>query len=248
MRCSVSLSMLASLAVATAAAQTGAYPPAATNAEATAGRAIVAGAFSPPPGSQVQPQAAACLNCHGADGAGDAAAGFPRLTGQSFFYLFKSMQDYASGIRDNAIMSPIARALTETQRRDVAAYSQSLPNAAWSGRPDTPVRQLQRGATLAALGDAAIAVQGCSNCHGPAGAGLPPVYPWLGGQHAAYLEAQLQAWKSGARGGDAMAVMSNIAQRLSDADITAVSAYYASLRTQPIESSSASPSTQPSRR
>ena len=70
----------------------------------------------------------------------------------------------------------------------------------------------------------------------------------LGGQHAAYLEAQLQAWKSGARGGDAMAVMSNIAQRLSDADITAVSAYYASLRTQPIESSSASPSTQPSRR
>mgnify|MGYP003338657138 CR=1 FL=1 len=132
-----------------------------------------------------------------------------------------------------SISSPIARALTETQRRDVAAYYQSLPNAAWSGRPDTPVRQLQRGATLAALGDAAIAVQGCINCHGPAGAGLPPVYPWLGGQHAAYLEAQLQAWKSGARGGDAMAVMSNIAQRLSDADITAVSAYYASLRTQP---------------
>ena len=72
------------------------------------GKAVVVGA----PG--IAP-AQACVNCHGIDGKGDFAAGFPRLAGQSSDYLFHALQAYAAGTRNNQIMSPIAKSLSEGQ-------------------------------------------------------------------------------------------------------------------------------------
>jgi cytochrome c553 len=71
-------------------------------------------------------------------------------------------------------------------------------------------------------------VPACAGCHSPNGAGIPAQYPRIGSQHAEYTEAQLVAFRAGARNNSAP--MSAIAARLSDAEIKAVADYMAGLR------------------
>ncbi len=70
--------------------------------------------------------AAQCQACHGAHGEGMAAAHVPRIAGQSADYLEKQLRDYASGSRANPIMVNFAKALTEPQRKELAAYYATL--------------------------------------------------------------------------------------------------------------------------
>jgi len=199
------------------------------NADVEAGRSIVVGAYTF--GQTPQPQQGNCFQCHGMDGKGDQAAAFPRLTDQSYKYLYESLRNFASGVRNNPIMTPIAKALSDQQKRDVAAYYAAQKDAPYGARPETDPDTLQYGAALAAVGSATRGVQGCINCHGPAGVGLPPTYPFLAGQYANYIQSQLKAWKSGQRrDGAAGGIMEYIAKRLTDEDIRAVSLYYASIR------------------
>ncbi len=196
------------------------------------GKAVVVGA----PG--IAP-AQACVNCHGVDGKGDFAAGFPRLAGQSRDYLFHSLQAYATGTRRNDIMSPIAKSLSEGQMLNVAAYYASLEATAWqpglSGDPEL----LQYGAALSSIGSATLGIQGCINCHGPAGQGLPPNYPYLAGQPAAFITARLRDYQSmpAGRGTPLQELMSHIAKRMDSREIEALSQYFASIAPRPVEAS-----------
>ena len=142
------------------------------------------------------------------------------------------MKDYASGARQNAVMTPIAKALDDQQMRDVSAYYAAQKEAPSAPQPMVETHLLQHGAALSAVGHAERGLQACINCHGPHGVGLAPTYPYLAGQYANYLEAQLNAWKSGQRKSDRLVgqVMENIAKQMTDEDIRAVSAYYASVR------------------
>jgi cytochrome c553 len=193
------------------------------------GRAIVVAAAGVGPGG-------ACFQCHGMDGKGDAAAAFPRLSGQVYKYLYDSMKDYASGARQNPIMTPIAQGLSDQQIRDVSAYYAAQEQAPFISPEAAAPRLLQHGGALAAIGSSERGIQGCINCHGPAGAGLPPTYPYLAGQYAMYMEAQLNSWKGGARKSDRLSAvaMEDIARRMTDEDIRAVSLYYASIRPQTV--------------
>ena len=57
------------------------------------------------------PAAAACVTCHGADGMGLAAAGFPRLAGLPAAYLSKQLHDLKQGgSREHPVMKGIADA------------------------------------------------------------------------------------------------------------------------------------------
>lgn len=71
--------------------------------------------------------------------------------------------------------------------------------------------------------------QACATCHGPLGIATAPDAPHLAGQPDMYLAAQLRAYRSGAR---QHPVMNVIAKPLSDADIAALAAWYASLRVE----------------
>jgi cytochrome c553 len=173
--------------------------------------------------------AAVCQGCHGAQGEGNAAVGAPRIAGQSAHYLEKQLRDYASGARENAVMLGIAKALSDADRTGVAAFysTQKTPFAAAGIAPGGT--QLARGHELAHQGAEAVRVQACDNCHGPDGSGVPYSAPYLAGQSAAYLATQLKLWKQGTRKNDAGKLMASVAVRLDDADIAAVTAYYASL-------------------
>jgi cytochrome c553 len=89
-----------------------------------------------------------------------------------------------------------------------------------------PVGSLRRGAALVGSGGRSGAP--CTSCHGPdlKGAGDAPR---LAGRSAPYLARMLWDIKTGARGGPAVAPRRAPTAGLSEADITDVVAYLASL-------------------
>src|ERR1700679_2801763 len=66
--------------------------------------------------------AIACARCHGYDGASDGSGAFPILAGQSVYYLTAQLRNFASGGRQNALMSSIAKGLTDEEMQSVAQY------------------------------------------------------------------------------------------------------------------------------
>jgi cytochrome c553 len=64
----------------------------------------------------------ACFSCHGLQGQGDAGGAFPRLAGLDTHYFARQMNDYVSGARSNAVMTPIAQQLSPADRQSVAFY------------------------------------------------------------------------------------------------------------------------------
>lgn len=172
--------------------------------------------------------APACAQCHAFNGVSDASGAFPRITGQSAYYLAKQLRDFTSGVRSNAIMSPIAKALSPQDITDVAAYfaAASAPFPALAN-PDPAL--VKRGEELAKVGSAARGIQACDNCHGPGAVGEPPAIPYLAGQYAFYIAFELRMWQRGLRKSSAEA-MGVLAKKLTDEEITAVSLYYQQVR------------------
>lgn len=167
--------------------------------------------------------ATACIACHGANGEGNASAGYPRLAGLGAAYLAKQLHNYQSGSRQNPVMQPFARAMSDSEIRNVAAYYASLDPKAGS----STTTGNQAGQQLAVRGDWDNTVPACISCHGPGGRGIDPAFPALAGQHASYITSQLQAWRNGKRHNDENDLMKVVAERLSPAQIDAVADYFA---------------------
>ena len=173
--------------------------------------------------------AAPCLTCHGPDGAGVAAAGYPRIAGLDADQMIRQLQNFRDGSRDNPIMKPMAAALSDAEIAAVSAYYAALPvpsveAAAPSGDAAKTARDLVE------IGDwHERSLPGCARCHGPDGNGIGAYFPGLAGQHALYIENQLKAWQGGQRKNDQLGLMKAVADRLSAEEITAVAAWYAAL-------------------
>ncbi|AIN59120.1 cytochrome c [Pseudomonas soli] len=172
------------------------------------------------------PAAMACLGCHGPDGKGIAAAGFPRLAGLPAGYLSKQLQDFRSGSRKQAVMEPLAKALDDAEIEAISAYLAKLPA---DTAPDTRRQQIATDpvARLAIYGDWSRKIPGCVQCHGPGGSGVGEHFPPLAGQPAGYLVAQLNAWRDGSRSNDPNQLMVDVAKAMTDAEVKAVADYFA---------------------
>jgi cytochrome c553 len=72
-------------------------------------------------------------------------------------------------------------------------------------------------------------VQACNGCHGPDGIGVLHAAPYLAGQSAEYLASALRAYQEDTRRNDAGELMRSIARQLAEADVVAVSGYFASV-------------------
>lgn len=173
---------------------------------------------------------APCSSCHGPDGSGNRAAGFPRLAGVGARYLAEQLDAFASGARANPIMQPIAAALSRDQRHALADYysEQAVP-AADSQAGSGGTHENTAGRELAEHGRWADGVPACVQCHGPGGTGVGEHFPPLAGQPAAYIENQLRAWRKDARPGGPMDLMGAIADRLQERDLAPVARYFAAL-------------------
>lgn len=178
--------------------------------------------------------AAPCMACHGADGAGIAAIGNPRLAGLDAAYLARQLDDYANGTRVNPVMQPNAKALSVAERMALARYYSALPVPAHAAAAaNDPV-----GERLALHGDWSRQLPGCVQCHGPGGVGVGANFPPLAGQGAGYIAAQLHAWQAGTRHNDPLGLMRHVAQALTPQEITAVSVWFAA---QPLPAAGAKP-------
>lgn len=163
-----------------------------------------------------------CGACHGVDG-NSPVANFPKLAGQGQRYLLKQMQDIKSGARPVVEMTGMLDPLSDQDMADIAAYYAAQKTIVGAADP----KLVERGEDLFRGGKLAEGMPACIGCHSPDGSGIATAgYPHLGGQHADYTAKQLTAFREGERSndGDSM-IMRDIAAKLSNKDIEALSAY-----------------------
>ena len=168
--------------------------------------------------------AGACAACHGADGNSGTSVN-PILAQQHPQYLVKQLQEFKSGKRANAVMSGMAATLSDEDMKNVAYWLHSK-TAKPGFAKDKELVALGERIYRGGIADRQVAA--CAGCHSPNGAGIPAQYPRLGGQHADYLSAQLSGFRDGLRKNNLQ--MSQVAAKLNDREIKAVSDYIAGLR------------------
>ena len=174
-------------------------------------------------------KAAACGACHGMDG-NPSDKRYPKLAGQNEAYIARQISLFKSQKRQNPIMMGFAATQSDQDMHDIGAYfagKASIPGVADD-------KLVERGQALYRGGDSKLGVPACMACHGPDGRGMAGAgFPQLAGQWTDYVATKLKEWKAGTTwGDDANAkVMPTIAQKLSDADITALASYVEGLHT-----------------
>lgn len=184
-----------------------------------------------------QGKVAVCVACHGPDG-NSLADMWPKLAGQLPDYIVKQLRDFKAGRRADEQMSPQVANLAESDMPDIAAYfaAQTIN----PGVSDLSLRAKGEQIYLKGKGRP-TPVTACVGCHGPTGAGnkdwnktwskVPVVLaPAIGGQHAAYIDKQLKAYRLGVRSNDPARVMRDVAHGLNDEEIGALATYVAGLR------------------
>jgi cytochrome c553 len=172
-----------------------------------------------------------CALCHDTDGNASAHKNWPKLAGQNLNYLLKQLHDF-NPKRDprhgryNPIMSTLVASLSESEKIKIASYYAGL-----QGNIDTAAtNSLSLGQRLYRGGDFNKGIPACLACHDPAGLGNPPAgFPRLSGQHAAYIESQLKAFRDGSRHNDKYQIMEIISQKMSDIEIQALANYISGL-------------------
>jgi cytochrome c553 len=188
------------------------------------------------------PAALACVTCHGADLRGNPELAAPRIAGLPEDYIAKQLHDFRAGTRHNELMQPVARALTADEIAAVAKDFSLLPKV--NVLADMPLRPApDTAAWLAMRGAWERNIPPCTSCHGANGMGVGNTFPPLAGQSAAYLAAQLHAFKNGAKNekpgrkkqmvmaakrfNDPNGLMRHIAASLTDAEIKMLAEYFA---------------------
>ncbi len=159
-----------------------------------------------------------CTMCHGDRGLSNANT--PNLAGQYAPAIYKQLQDYKSGARTNAIMSPRVTDLTDQDMRDLAAYYSYLPRL-------PPYHPVDAGPApqIVVHGAPLRNIPPCATCHGTIGYKIGT--EWLEGESAVYLRTQLEAFASGTRHNDISEQMRNIARGMTPTEIEQAAAYYA---------------------
>lgn len=180
--------------------------------------------------------ATACGGCHGEKALGMDAMGAPRLANIGQIYVIKQLDDFAADQRispgGGAAMNDVAKALSEQDRRDVAAYLDSVdyetePSDLKALAADgVKVGDPKKGKIIMTKGIKPL-VPACQDCHGFSG--RAPNIPAIHQQKYVYLVNQLNTFRDGSRANDhtvyKVGIMRGIAKKLSDQNIADIAAY-----------------------
>lgn len=173
-----------------------------------------------------QAKSTACVACHGQNGNSTNPA-WPKIAGQHAPYIAKELRDLKAGQgRTSPLMVPIVAGLNEQDMKDLAAYfaGQQMQG----GYANEKYADL--GEKIYRSGNFESGFAACMSCHGPAGSGNPlGRIPRLSGQHADYTATQLKSFRSGERSNDPYGIMRDVAKRMTDEEIRAVSEYISGL-------------------
>lgn len=162
-----------------------------------------------------------CSGCHGARGNSQSQY-YPSLASQPAPYIAAQLHAFASGLRNNPNMGPLAMTMNP---REIALLSNYFAK-----QPATDNRFFEPDAALREKGRTLVTNAGCAACHGDTLMGRDQ-FPRLAGQGYDYLLKQLDAFASGARN-EPTGTMKQIAQAASPADRKAMVTYLASMGPQ----------------
>ena len=121
-----------------------------------------------------------CIACHGIDGNSLISAN-PKLGGQHAAYILKQLENFKSGLRENAVMAGMVVNLTEQEMINLALYF-SEQNILLSKARNNGVGSLGEKIFRAGIKNKGVAA--CASCHGPSGHGIPDKYPRLNAVHS----------------------------------------------------------------
>jgi cytochrome c553 len=192
-----------------------------------AGAAATDAAMDTAPPDTLERRIAACTSCHGAREKADVF--FPRIAGKPAGYLYNQLINFREGRRQYPLMTYMVEHLPDAYLHEIADYFAARhppPPPAQGGNATAAV--LERGRALVENGDKKTGVPACIACHGAQLAGVVPAVPGLLGLPRDYINAQFGAWKNRVRRARAPDCMAEIATRLGDSDIAAISSWLAS--------------------
>lgn len=170
----------------------------------------------------------ACTACHGAEGRAAPDGYYPRIAGKPAGYLYNQLLNFRDGRRHYRLMAQMVDPLTDAYLWEIAQHfaALDLPYPAPAPVQVAPA-DLARGQRLALQGDLSQRIPACASCHGAQLTGMEPATPGLLGLPRDYLNSQLGAWRTGQRRAHAPDCMAQVAEQLSQADVSAVSGWLA---------------------
>jgi cytochrome c553 len=199
--------------------------------------------------NNVQQLVSTCAACHGSDGNG-FIPDYPKLAGLGENYLLKQLRDIQAsqtaggetlpdGARKVDLMAGLLKDLSDSDLQAIAAFYANQSLAMTGATADLKVKvnsgeqvdSLALGENLYRYGNQRTGVPACSGCHSPTGQGNSPAgFPRLGGQYPNYVAQQLKNFRGGERTNDGESqVMRQVAELMSDAEISAVANYVSGL-------------------
>lgn len=161
---------------------------------------------------EIEAKAQLCAACHGAKGVPADPKTIPVIWGQEQSYLMKQMRDFRNGERNSAIMSPIAKDLTEGDLRKIAAYfaAKTWPTLRAPAKSSPPPKGIAQ----------------CQACHQPNFQGGMPA-PRLAGLSYEYLVAAMRAFATEQRTNNLD--MPNFIRTLTERERNAIARYLSAL-------------------
>lgn len=195
---------------------------------------LAGGMFALPSQAQMIPDTLAqrlkaCTSCHGAQGRAASDGYYPRIAGKPEGYLLHQLKNFRDGKRKYPLMNSLLSNMSDAYLQEIAAFfADQHPPYAPPQVTEVSLALMTRGQELATSGDPQKKLPACISCHGEKLTGVAPYIPGVLGLPRDYIVAQLGAWQTGSRSARAPDCMQQVAQKLTPADIAAVSAWLAS--------------------
>ena len=162
--------------------------------------------------------AAACAQCHGADG-NSTMRGIPSLAGQQPRYFASAIQEYLNGSRPTSPMHMLVRDMRAVDMDSVALFYAA----------QTPVQRPPAEVGNPAAGEQHTVL--CTGCHGHLGVSSDTATPNLAGQDPEYLVSALKAYRSVRK----YEPMIRAVAGLTDSDVDNIAAFYTVQKGRPVE-------------
>jgi cytochrome c553 len=156
-----------------------------------------------------------CTGCHG-EGGLPVNPDIPITWGQNYYYLYVQLKDYASGRRQNEVMTPIASELSKEEMQALSKHfsEQPWPKTSFPAVEEAVSQQAKRAMTAGA----------CTECHLANLQGRSGI-PRVAGQQPAYLEKTMIEMKNKVRNN--APAKSSLFATFPDEDLKALAAYLA---------------------
>ena len=169
-----------------------------------------------------------CMACHGMDGNSLNGKIAPKIAAQNARYLTIQLNKFKDGVRKNILMQAIAASLSAEDMDNLGIYF-SEQKLQLSAATSNGVGSMGEKIFRAGIKDSGVPA--CASCHGPAGHGVPNLYPRLNAQHSDYILSQLNHFRVlEDKPGTVYAPMRAISVKLTEQEMKAVADYIQGLQ------------------